>query len=146
LTKPDNNSQKATITSEDADKLGLPTSLDDIFAFGEEGKTIADVISMIIGGDKKDDLSIIQRTNLSKSEASIVADTLVLARFGLILDNDDLNNPPKEWAMPWLRDDVVFTLRGRTSVDFNSIEKAVEALQSIKLKVESQKQTTLNNQ
>ncbi len=135
---------KSTITENEAMKMGIPTSLEDIFSFGDEGKTVADIISFILGGDKKDDLSVIQRTNLSRKECSVVADTLILARFGLILNDDDLKKP--NWAMPWLRDDVILTLRARTSVDFHSVIKAVEALQSIKIKTEIQKQTMLSQQ
>lgn len=137
--------KKSIITEEDAMKMGIPTSLEDIFSFGEEGKTIADIISMIMGGDKKDELNILQRTNLTKRESSIVADTLVLAKYGLIIDDSDLQNKTG-WDMPWLMEDIVLTLRGRTSVDFKSLNLAVEALQSIKLKTEVQKQTMMSQQ
>ena len=140
------NEPKKQITSDDADKLGLPTSLEDIFSFGEEGKSIADIVGLLGGADKKDDLAIGQRTNITDTEeASVIAEALFVAKYPLVLTDDwkrRLKNG--EWFIPELKDEIVSLLRIRTSIGGKSIDKVVEALQSIKIKVESQKTQQLN--
>ena len=134
--------QKQITTAEDATKQGIPTSLDDIFSFGEENATMADVFKMIIGGEQKDELSILQRTNLTRKDASIIAEGLVIAKYGLILDDEDMK-PRSDWEIPILRDEIKYILRARTSIDGKSLDRLVDALQSIKLKTEVQKTQTL---
>jgi hypothetical protein len=132
-----------TLSTDDAQKLGIPTSLEDIFNFGEEGVAIATVIDRIIGGDQRDDFSIIQRTNLSKRETASTPKAITLAKYG-ITDILGIQLNPGDWEMPWLKEDIKLHLRACTSLDFHSIEKAVEALQSFKIKTEVQKETKLS--
>ena len=135
--------QKATITKEDASKMGLPTSLEDIFSFGEEGKTIADIINIILGGNEKDDVSIIQRTDLDRHEVYVLSECLRLAKFGLTFD-DESNAIRSDWAIPELYYEVKMVLRAKTSLNGKALDKAVESLQSIKIKMETEKQTKLS--
>lgn len=137
--------EKKQLTQEDAAKMGIPTSLEDIFSFGEEGKTIADDIGLILGADQKDEFAVIQRTNLTKLESAKVPQVITLAKYGInqILG---IETPTGQWELPWLKEDIKMHLRGNTSVDFHSIEKAVEALQSFKIKTEVQKETKLMSQ
>ena len=140
---PDTSKQRIISTTEDAQKLGIPTSLEDIFNFGEEGVQVATVIDRIIGGDQRDDFSIIQRTNLNKAETSETPRAIILAKYG-INDILGIDTPPDHWELPWLKNDIKYHLRACTSLDFHSIEKAVEALQSFKIKTEVQKETKLS--
>ena len=131
------------ISTDDAQKLGIPTSLEDIFNFGEEGKTIADDIAFILGGDSQDDFKVIQRTNVTKLEAAATPKAITLAKYG-ITQILHLKTPEDHWELPWLKKDIILHLRACTSIDSNSIEKAVEALQSFKIKTEVQKETKLS--
>lgn len=133
------------LSTDDAQKLGIPTSLEDIFSFGEEGKTIADDIGLILGADQKDEFAIIQRTNLTKMETAKTPKVITLAKFG-ITEILGIQVPPGHWELAWLKEDVKLHLRGCTSLNFHSIEKAVEALQSFKIKTEVQKETKLMSQ
>lgn len=134
--------QKQITNAEDASKQGIPTSLDDIFSFGEENATIADVIKLLVGGESKDELAIIQRTNITRKESSVISEALVIAKYGLILDDEDMK-PRSDWEIPILRDLVKNILRSRTSLDGKSIDKVVEAIQNIKMRTEVQKTQTL---
>ena len=134
------------ISTDDAAKLGIPTSLEDIFSFGEEGKTIADDIGLILGADYQDEFKQINRTNLTKAETAATPKAITLGKDGIlrILGMDDIANDSQHWELPWLKKDIILHLRANTSLDSNSIEKAVEALQSFKIKTEVQKETKLS--
>ena len=134
------------ISTDDAAKLGIPTSLEDIFSFGEEGSTIADDIKLILGGDYQDAFKQINRTNLTKAETAATPKAIVLAKDGIlrILGMDNVADDPSHWELPWLKQDIILHLRANTSLDSNSIDKAVEALQSFKIKTEVQKETKLS--
>lgn len=131
------------ISKDDASKMGIPTSLEDIFSFGEEGKTIADDIGLILGGDSQDEFKVIQRSNLTKAETASTPKAIILAKYGI---TDILGIPIADdhWELSWLKKDIILHLRANTSLDSNSIEKAVEALQSFKIKTEVQKETKLS--
>lgn len=127
------------ITEQEADKLdklkNIPTLQDDIFTMSSEGMTLFDVVSMFMGGMSKDELAILERTNFeNKEECSIVAELLYVSRYGLMCDGI----APTEWAIPELKDRVLLILRGRPSVKGKSREEAKDALQQIKLKLETQ--------
>jgi len=143
LTQPEVVQSTKIVSTEDAQKLGIPTSLEDIFNFGEEGVAIATVIDRIIGGDQRDYFSVIQRTNLTKRETAMVPKAITLARYG-VTDILGIKTNPGEYELPWLKEDIALHLRACTSVDFHSIEKAVEALQSFKIKTEVSKETKLS--
>ena len=132
------------ISKDDAQKMGIPTSLEDIFSFGEEGKNIADDISLILGGENNDDFKQINRTNLTKAETASTPKAIILAKYGITEILGIKNDDPDHWELPWLKKDIIYHLRANTSLDSNSIEKAVEALQSFKIKTEVQKETKLS--
>lgn len=136
--------QDGTISQEDMDKLKelavVPTQEDDIYTMiGNEGKGMFDVISMFLGGEMKDEMSIIGRTNMTSKETTVIARGLILAKFGMqgFLGLENLE-PTKEWAIPILKDYIKWVLRGRPSIDGKSIETAKEALQAIKIKLDTQ--------
>ncbi|SRR6266568_2495944 len=133
-----------SISPEDEAKLkalsGVPTQEDDIYTMiGNEGKGMFDVVSMFLGGEMKDDLSVIGRTNLTSQETTTIARGLILAKQGM---EGFLGYPPneqsQEWAIPIIKDYIKWILRGRPSIDGKSIETAKEALQAIKIKLDTQ--------
>ena len=99
---------------------------------GDQGKTPSDILSLLLGGDYKEIISVIMRTNFEKEECMIIVRTLRRAKFGLgLLIKEEKD---KRWAMPWLRDAVVHLAMTRMSTDFHSVNKAVDALQAMKPK------------
>ncbi len=90
-----------------------------------------------------EDFKVIQRTNVTKLEAAATPKAITLAKYG-ITQILHLKTPEDHWELPWLKKDIILHLRACTSIDSNSIEKAVEALQSFKIKTEVQKETKLS--
>lgn len=133
-----------TISPEDEAKLkalqSIPTAEDDIYTMiGNEGKGMFDVVSMFLGGEMKDDMSIIGRTNLTAEETRTIARGLILAKQGMAgFLGYPIQEPTQEWAIPILKDYIKWVLRGRPSIDGKSIETAKEALQAIKIKLDTQ--------
>jgi hypothetical protein len=113
----------------------VPTEGPNQWEVGNEGKTPADVVSMLLGGDYKEIISVIMRTNFEKEECMVIVRTLKRAKYGLGLI---IKEGDKEWAMPWLRDAVVHLAMSRMSTDFHSVNKAVDALSSMRNKTEQQ--------
>lgn len=112
----------------------VPTDGPPMWEAGNEGKTPSDILSLLLGGDYKETLSVIMRTNFTAEECMIVVRTLHRAKFGLgLLIKEETD---KRWAMPWLRDAVVHLAMARMSTDFHSVNKAVDALQSMRTKQE----------
>ena len=136
--------QEGTISKEDMAKLEalqkVPTKEDDIYTMiGNEGKGMFDVVSMFLGGEMKDEMSIIGRTNLSVKETTIIARGLILAKYGMAgFFGFEKLKPTEDWAMPIIKDYIKWVLRGRPSIDGKSIETAKEALQAIKIKLDTQ--------
>lgn len=135
---------KAEVSPEDAKKLeemkSIPTLGDEIFSMSTEGRTLFDVVAMFMGGETREILSILERTNLSRQDVGDVAELLTVAKYGLDVDGSLHEKPITEvgWAIPKLRDMVIFILRGRVSLDGKSREQAVEALRQIKMRLEQQ--------
>jgi hypothetical protein len=113
----------------------VPTEGPNQWEVGNEGKTPSDVVSMLLGGDYKEIISVIMRTNFDKEECMVIVRTLHRAKYGLGLI---IKEGMKEWAMPWLRDAVVHLAMTRMSTDFHSVNKAVDALSSMRSKTEQQ--------
>ena len=101
---------------------------------GNEGKTPSDILSLLLGGDYKDMLSVIMRTNFTAEECMVVVRNLRRAKFGLgLLIKDETD---KRWAMPWLKQAIADLAMTRMSTDFHSVNKTVDALQSMRTKQE----------
>jgi len=101
---------------------------------GNEGKTPSDILSLLLGGDYKDIISVIMRTNFTAEECMVIVRTLSRAKFGLHLIIK--NEKDKGWAMPWLRDAVVHLAMTRMSTGFHSINSVVDALKTMRPKTE----------
>ena len=112
----------------------IPTDGPPMWTAGNEGKTPSDILSLLLGGDYTEIISVIMRTNFSKEECMVIVRTLHRAKFGLGLLIKSESD--KKWAMPWLRDAVVHLAMARMSTDFHSVNKAVDALQSMRTKQE----------
>lgn len=145
-----NNTTEKTeiISKEEMDKLNtlkanIPTDLDSIFSFGTEGKTLFDVVYALLG-ESKGELVILERTNFfSAGELLTVVEGLWIAKYGLMSDGQYLTYegqvPTADyWAIPELKDFIIMICKGRPSVDGKSRIQAIEALQQIKLKLETQ--------
>ncbi len=133
---------KAQVSEQDAKKLeelkDIPTMSDDIFTMSTEGRTLFDVVAMFMGGESKDSLSIIERTNFTREDVNDISELLVTAKYGLWI-GEPKNHPDKDgWASPKLFNLCVYIMRGRVSMDGKSREQAKEALQQIKLRLEAQ--------
>lgn len=109
----------------------IPSSLEDVFQMSTEGRTLFDTIAMLLGGDTKETISILERSNLRMDECTTIADALVLAKWGLNCDGT-FTPAPDEWAIPRLRDKVIFILKGRPSINGNSRSEAVGALNGVR--------------
>lgn len=112
----------------------IPTDGPQMWSAGNEGKTPSDILNLLLGGDYTEIISVIMRTNFSKEECTVIMRVLHRAKFGLGLIIKEASD--KRWAMPWLRDAVVHLAMTRMSTDFHSVNKVVEAIQSMKSKSE----------
>lgn len=122
------------MSQQEPDFSDVPTDGPPMWEPGIEGATPSDVVMKLLGGDYKDILSVIMRTNFEKEECMVIVRTLRRAKFGLGLVIKDATD--KNWAMPWLKQAVVDLAMTRMSVDFHSVNKAVDALSSMKNKSE----------
>jgi hypothetical protein len=105
-----------------------------MFDVGTEGSTPSDVVMKLLGGDYKDILSVIMRTNFATEECMVIVRILRRAKFGLGLLIKDVEDA--KWAMPWLKQAVVDLAMTRMSDGFHSVNKAVDALSSMRAKSE----------
>lgn len=112
----------------------IPTDGPQMWSAGNEGKTPSDILNLLLGGDYNNILSVIMRTNFSKEECMIVVRVLRRAKFGLGLLIKEAKD--ERWAMPWLRDAVIYLAMTRMSTDFHSVNTVKEALQSMRTKQE----------
>jgi hypothetical protein len=101
---------------------------------GNEGKTPSDILSLLLGGDYKDVLAVIMRTNFEAEECMIIVRCLHRAKFGLglvIKTEED-----KRWAMPWLKQAIINLAMTRMSTKFHSVDTVAEALRYMRPKQE----------
>lgn len=101
---------------------------------GNEGKTPSDILSLLLGGDYKEIISVIMRTNFTAEECMIIVRVLHRAKFGLGLIIKEETD--KRWAMPWLREAVVHLAMARMSTGFHSVDSVVESLKTMRPKQE----------
>ena len=115
------------------------TDLDEIFAQGAESKTFFDAVSLLLGsGVKSGDIyQLLQITDLRTSEVDVVADGLILAKYGLGIDENP-NEANDFWEIPALKNRIIFILLGRISNKRESRKEFAEAIKQFKLKLESQ--------
>ncbi len=101
---------------------------------GNEGKTPSDILSLLLGGDYKDILAVIMRTNFQDEECMVVVRNLRRAKFGLglIIKSEE----DKRWAMPWLKQAIIHLSMTRMSTGFHSIDSVVDALKTMRPKTE----------
>jgi len=112
----------------------IPTDGPPMWEAGNEGKTPSDILSLLLGGDYKDIIAVVMRTNFTAEECMVIVRTLNRAKFGLHLIIKDSSD--KKWAMPWLRDAVVHLAMTRMSTNFHSIDSVVDALKTMRPKTE----------
>lgn len=112
----------------------IPTDGPSMWEAGNEGKTPSDILSLLLGGDYKEIISVIMRTNFDKEECMIIVRCLRRAKFGLGLVIKEETD--KKWAMPWLKTAIVHLAMTRMSTDFHSVNKTVDALSAMKPKSE----------
>jgi len=112
----------------------IPTDGPPMWEAGNEGKTPSDILSLLLGGDYKDTISVIMRTNFTADECMVIVRNLRRAKFGLGLIIKDEND--KRWAMPWLHLAIVNLAMTRMSTGFHSVDSVVDALKTMKPKTE----------
>lgn len=133
------------IDAEEADratelaKVPRITDLDEIFAQGAESKSFFDAVSLLLGaGIKSGDVyQLLQLTDLKTREIDIIADGLILAKYGIGIDenpNEDLDH----WEIPSLKNRIIFIMLGRISNKRESRKEFAEAIKQFKMKLESQ--------
>lgn len=112
----------------------IPTDGPPMWEAGNEGKTPSDILSLLLGGDYKEIISVIMRTNFTEEECMIIVRTLHRAKFGLglIIKGEE----DKKWAMPWLREAVVHLAMARMSTKFHSVDSVVESLKTMRPRTE----------
>ncbi len=112
----------------------IPTDGPPMWEAGNEGKTPSDILSLLLGGDYKDVLAVIMRTNFDGDECMIVVRNLRRAKFGLglIIKSEE----DKRWAMPWLKQAIIHLAMTRMSTGFHSIDSVVDALKTMRPKTE----------
>lgn len=129
-------------TEEEINKLAnVPriTDLDEIFAMGQEARTFFDAISLLLGaGIKSGDIyQLLQVTDLKTQEVDVVSDGLILAKYGLGIDEIP-NESNDYWEIPELKNRIIFILLGRISLKRESRKEFAEAIKQFKLKLEAQ--------
>jgi len=112
----------------------VPTDGPPMWEAGNEGKTPSDILSLLLGGDYKDILSVIMRTNFEAEECMVIVRCLRRAKFGLGLVIKDETD--KRWAMPWLKKAIVDLAMTRMSTKFHSVDTVAEALRYMRPKQE----------
>ncbi len=112
----------------------IPTDGPPMWEAGNEGKTPSDILSLLLGGDYKDILAVIMRTNFQDEECMVVVRNLRRAKFGLglIIKSEE----DKRWAMPWLKQAIIHLSMTRMSTGFHSIDSVVDALKAMRPKTE----------
>lgn len=112
----------------------IPTDGPPMWEAGNEGKTPSDILSLLLGGDYKDVLSVIMRTNFEREECMVLVRCLRRAKFGLglIIKSEE----DKRWAMPWLKQAIIHLSMTRMSDGFHSVDSVVDALKTMKPKTE----------
>jgi len=121
------------------------TDLDEIFAQGSESRSFFDAVSLLLGsGVKSGDIyQLLQITDLRTSEIDIIADGLILAKYGLGIDENP-NETLDFWEIPSLKNRIIFILLGRISNKRESRKEFAEAMKQFKLKLESQQRNPLS--
>lgn len=142
-------SMEGIISEEDKAKLEalkeVPTGIGDIpeqemFRMGNEGKTAFDAVGIFMGADDPEIDGMLQRTNFTNpDDVMVTAQMLYLAKYGM--RSAWVKGGPKftaEWEIPEIKNIVKWIIEGRPSVDGKSRTEAKEAIQGIKVKLNTQ--------
>lgn len=139
---------EAIISEEDKAKLeslkAVPTGISDVedgmFKMGNEGKTAFDAVGIFMGADDPEIEGMLQRTNFtSTEEVTVFSQMLYLAKYGM--RSAWLKGGPvftAEWEIPEIKNIVKWVIEGRPSVNGESRKEAKEAIQGIKVKLNTQ--------
>lgn len=107
---------------------------------GNEGKTAFDAVGIFMGADDPEIEGMLQRTNFSSpDEVMATSQILYLAKYGM--RSAWLKGGPvftAEWEIPEIKNIVKWIIEGRPSVDGKSRTEAKEAIQGIKVKLNTQ--------
>lgn len=122
------------------------TDLDEIFAQGAEQKSFFDSVSLLLGvGIKTDNVhQLLQITDLKNWEVDVIADGLILAKYGLGIDENP-NEALDFWEIPSLKNRIILILLGRIGVKRGARIEFGEAIKQFKLKLEAQTKNPLRN-
>jgi len=141
-------SLEGIISEEDRSKLealkAVPTGISDVeegmFKMGNEGKTAFDAVGIFMGADDPEIDGMLQRTNFtSPDEVMATSQLLYLAKYGM--RSAWLKGGPvftAEWEISEIKNIVKWIIEGRPSVNGESRKEAKEAIQGIKVKLNTQ--------